>query len=98
VVGQLLFMCGNQLSGETMQTIPESGQLICHIPRLPLAPGAYAFNFHLSVNGQMADYLLVKLPLTVVEGDYFGTGKLPSMLHGGILVEHSWELLNDWNK
>lgn len=86
----LLFLCGNDMTGDAIGVIPPEGEIICTIPDLPLSKGLYGINFHISVNGVMADWVNEHIPLKVVEGDFFGTGKLPPETHGGFLVRHSW--------
>jgi len=74
------------------QTLPTRGQLICKLNRLPLSPGRYLFNVYCEINGVLADWVLEAGALSVIEGDYFGTGRLPPATHGGFLVPHEWDL------
>jgi lipopolysaccharide transport system ATP-binding protein len=90
MLGQLLLLCKNELTGEIFEMLPPRGRLVCHIPRLPFYPGRYDFNLHAEVNGVVADWLQPGGELAVVEGDFYGTGKLPPSTHRSFLVPHSW--------
>ena len=66
------------------------GRLICRIPRLPLMAGVYTFTAWCTVGGVLEDHIRDAGSLSVVEGDFFGTGKLPPGA-GDFLVAHTWE-------
>lgn len=91
VIGQFLFYCGNEMTGDLFRIIPSKGKMICRIPRFPLSPGRYFLNLYCEVNGILADWVQQGGYLTVVEGDFFGTGRLPPAAHGGMLVPHTWK-------
>jgi hypothetical protein len=42
------------------------------------------------VRGELEDFVRDAGRMTVVEGDYYGTGRLPSG-EGDFLVAHTWE-------
>jgi lipopolysaccharide transport system ATP-binding protein len=90
--GQFLFFCSNEVTGTHFETIPSKGSIDCRIPRFPLPPGEYGFNFHCSVNGIMSDWVKDNIKLIVAEGDFFGSGKLPPTTHKGTLIDHSWSV------
>lgn len=87
--GQSLFVLLSRASGSEL-TIPPNGSMVCEIPRLPLVPGAYVFDVWCKVGGEMADWIQHAGSLRVEEGDFYGTGKLPTIETGEMLVEHSW--------
>ncbi|MBE9475315.1 MAG: ABC transporter ATP-binding protein [Chloroflexi bacterium] len=92
IFGRPLFLCRSDLQGMEYYQIPQSGRVRCQIPKLPLPPGDYRINLHAEVNGVVADWLIDAYKLTVIEGDYFGSGRLPPRNRGGLLVDHSWLL------
>jgi lipopolysaccharide transport system ATP-binding protein len=86
---QFMFTCSSEGSGHLLDVAPPTGQLICHIPELPLAPGQYVFNLFASVGGVPADWVQQAGTLRVAAGDYFGTGLLRTH-DDGFLVKHKW--------
>jgi lipopolysaccharide transport system ATP-binding protein len=88
-LGQFMFNCSSEGSGYPFEALPAAGQVICHIPKLPLAPGRYVFNLFSTVGGEIADWVTQAGSLTVEAGDFFGTGKLKTH-DEGFLVSHSW--------
>lgn len=88
---QLLFTLNNELVGEKFVNLPPKGRIICSIPQFPLSSGVYGFNFDIAVNGQIEDWIIDKAILTVSDGDFFGTGRLPPDSHKGFLVHHNWK-------
>jgi lipopolysaccharide transport system ATP-binding protein len=90
MLGQLLLLCKNELTGDVFETLPPRGNVVCRIPRLPFYPGRYPFNLHAEANGVLADWLQPGGELVVVEGDFYGTGRLPPATHRSFLAAHSW--------
>jgi hypothetical protein len=39
-----MFTCSSEASGQSFEGLAPSGELVCHIPELPLAAGRYVFN------------------------------------------------------
>ena len=88
-VGQFMFNCSSEASGHPFDVLPPQGQIFCHIPELPLAPGRYSFNLYSTVRGEVADWVQQAGSLIVASGDYFGTGQLKTHKEG-FLVKHKW--------
>jgi lipopolysaccharide transport system ATP-binding protein len=92
LMGQHMFMCWTRVANLDFEKIPPQGRFIIRIPKLPLLEGRYFLNLWCEVNGGLADWVKEALIIDVVEGDYFGTGKLTPKNHGGMLVEHMWSI------
>jgi lipopolysaccharide transport system ATP-binding protein len=88
-VGHFMFNCASEASGHRFDVLPPKGQLVCHIPELPLAPGRYVFNLYATVGGVVADWVQQAGVLNVAIGDYYGTGQLKTH-NEGFLVKHKW--------
>jgi lipopolysaccharide transport system ATP-binding protein len=88
--GENLFCCWSDLVTSNFSNLPPSGKLVCKIPKLPLIPGSYRFSFNLVVETKTTDKLPQACEMTVVEGNYFSTGKLPPRKLGAFYVEHDW--------
>jgi lipopolysaccharide transport system ATP-binding protein len=90
ILGQPLFACSSESSvGDGLELLPR-GRLLCRIPRLPLMPGAYTYTIWCTVGGNLEDFVSDAGQLSVVEGDFFGTGRLPPKTVGDFLVAHQW--------
>jgi lipopolysaccharide transport system ATP-binding protein len=85
-----IFQCLNDDSGDMISQIDTEGSFTCRIPRLPLSPGHYTFSVFCEIDGRIADWVQHAAVLEVVEGDFFGTGRIPSQAHGAFCVDHSW--------
>lgn len=70
----------------------EKGTFSCKIPKFRLSPGRYSLNFDIyqyNVN-EICDAMEQAMEIEVVEGDFFGTGKLTWYGMGGVFVEQEW--------
>ncbi len=59
------------------------------INNLPLAPGDYNCNLYCEINKDVSDWLINVLPFTVVEKDYYGTGKIVPTNQGNIILNYT---------
>jgi len=89
-LGQPIFMCWTRLVGQDFELVERRGRFIVEIPKLPLMPGKYSLNLYCEVNGVLADWIQEAVSITVLEGDFFGTGMTLPSVTGGVAIEHSW--------
>jgi lipopolysaccharide transport system ATP-binding protein len=89
--GQPLFICLSRLAQTGFPTLAPSGSIRCRLPVLPLLPGVYMLDVWCKVDEAIADFVSHASELTVSEGDFFGSGKLPPPEGGEFLVYHEWE-------
>lgn len=89
--GNYLFVCNSRVGNGLFLHIPTSGIVSCTIPKLPLNVGTYHLDVVGKVNGKEVDILTNVVQLTVEDGFFFKTGKLPAA-YKGVLVEHSWSI------
>jgi homopolymeric O-antigen transport system ATP-binding protein len=86
-----LFQLSTTASGDDFETLSQNGAIICYVPRLPLRSGTYSINVFCMVAGEIADWVKGACQVTVEDGDFFRTGKVPPPTsHFPILVDHSW--------
>ena len=90
--GQPLFICLSRVAQDGFPNLAPSGSIRCRIPELPLLPGVYMFDVWCKVDEVLADRINHASELTVSEGDFFGSGKLPPREGGDFLVFHEWEV------
>lgn len=92
--GQPLFLCSTELVATQRTDLPPSGIVRCVIPDFPLSRGEYRLTFFLEVNHEVADWLKAAVTLSVVDGDFFGSGRqYPDGWQGKtVLVPHRWTI------
>jgi lipopolysaccharide transport system ATP-binding protein len=91
-LGQQVIQLSNEMTGDAFENAPQAGTFVCRFGRLPLLPGTYTVNLFCSLNGIIADWLTEAASIQVTEGDFFGSGKLPSARRGFLVVPHRWEI------
>ncbi|HKX30506.1 MAG TPA: ABC transporter ATP-binding protein [Blastocatellia bacterium] len=91
-LGQVLFNCSSELVIHDPIMLPPAGTIRCLIPRFPLSQSQYLLTIFLEVNREVEDWILNAIELEVVDGDFYGTGRLyPDGWRGkGVLVPHDW--------
>ncbi len=65
-------------------------EFVCEIPSLTLLPGEYKVKVALDIENLPADNVEDAFRLTIVESDYYGTGKVPQK--GLFVLKQSWRL------
>jgi lipopolysaccharide transport system ATP-binding protein len=92
---QIVFTCNNEHSSSYFSKIDSDGSVICTIPRLPLFGGTYYINIQIySIETGILDEVELAQELSVTDGDFFESGKIPG-IKKGILVAHNWEINSD---
>ena len=64
--------------------------MVCDVPSLTLVPGEYMVSLFLDFGNRRADVVHDAFVLSVLEADYYGTGKAP--FSGAFVVPHSWSV------
>lgn len=87
-----VFLHHNRLTGQELGPLPKTGAFICRVPRLPLPPAAYRITYSVIRDGEYIDAMENACELSVVEGDFFGSGEVPPATHGLCLVDAQWRV------
>jgi len=67
------------------------GQVLsCEIPSFTLTPGEYTVKVWLDLKGSEADAIEDAAKITVLEADFYGTGRVP--WNGAMVLKHHWRL------
>lgn len=66
-------------------------EFICEIPSLTLIPGEYKLKVALDVDNSSVDTIEDATRLTIIESDYYGTGRVPRT--GMFVLNHNWHLV-----
>ncbi len=88
------FALSSALVDKTKLDLTGDGRIDFHIPEWPLSGGRYHLNIYVESERVMQDYLNDAAIIDVIDGDFYGTGKLHHEGWQGAttLVRHSWEL------
>lgn len=89
-----VFIQDSKLTQIVFRHLPESGAFICRIKRVPLPASTYRIGYGLITprDGKCLDHINDAAELTVIEGDFFGSGIVPPISHGVCLVDAQWYL------
>jgi len=68
--------------------ITENNEIHFQIKDCPLSPGAYNCNIYCEVNGEISDWLTNVLDFSVVEKDYYHTGRIVPSNQANILLNY----------
>ena len=93
--GVPVFLQHNRLTREEFGELPGSGAFVCRIRQLPLPASTYRLGFSLLTDngrGRYLDRIDDAKDLTVIDGDFFGSGEVPPASHGVCLVQGRWRL------
>ena len=82
----------NEVTGDVLEDLPSSGEFVCRLGDGSLNPGRYLINVYCTVNGSIADWIIDAAVIDVMEGDFYGTGKLPPPGYGSTLIRHHWSI------
>ncbi len=85
-----IFTAYTKLKGIEFGELPAQSYITCRVYNLPLPPSTYKLELSSKVNNILADKINNASELTVVSGNYFGSGNLPGVENGLCLVQHDW--------
>jgi homopolymeric O-antigen transport system ATP-binding protein len=88
------FALGTDLVDNTVLDLSGQGCVDFIVPNWPLSGGSYHMNAFVASEGVIQDWVLDAMKISVIDGDFFGTGKL---YHDGwqgesVLVKHTWRM------
>lgn len=89
---QRLFGLPSEVLAVDLTALSAEGKFVCYVKRLPLVPGIYYLTASLLIDRQLVDKVLDVAALTVLDGDYYGTCRLPLRSFGEVCVDFSWSL------
>lgn len=72
----------------------KAGVIKCKVKNIPFNAGAYYFNIYVAAFNQLLYSVERACDFTVVQGDYFNSGIMPSPNAGVVLVKQDWGLLS----
>ncbi len=89
--GEQMFILSTFLTGQSFDILPGRGTLYCHVPAFLMTPDSYSTTVRLYVNSQLEDLVANASRLTVIEGDFFGSGKsAQKKVDGTFIMPQTW--------
>jgi lipopolysaccharide transport system ATP-binding protein len=92
--GQQFFICSSELTLRDEVRLGKKGVAVCTIPRFPVTAGDYALSLYVESNREVEDLIQSSARISVIDGDFFGTGRqTPKGWEGKcVMVPHSWSI------
>ena len=88
--GILYTVLNSENTGVVYDNVKGSGELVCSINKLPLMEGNYFINVSINENGITQDWVQEATTISVIAGDFYGTGKINPTSHKSILIDNTW--------
>jgi lipopolysaccharide transport system ATP-binding protein len=85
-----LISLDSEVSQGIFRGLPPQGRFVCSIRKLPLIPGHYDVHLFIFAERQLSDKILFAGVLQVVNGDFFGTKRLPQNHTSKFLAVYEW--------
>lgn len=89
ILGEKLLRISSEYAGIVKEHDETKNLIVFHLKKVPLVKGVYVFNFSLWNNYERIDWLKTGITLNVVEGDFYQTGKIPSVEESKFLIDYS---------
>jgi lipopolysaccharide transport system ATP-binding protein len=80
----------SEMIGTKFDAVNKKGKFICRIDKFPFTPNDYFIDIECRISGHQADWIEVAKKINVIEGDFYGTGRMPDW--GVVTVPHHWEV------
>ena len=87
-----VFLQHNRLTGDEFGNLPKTGIFAARIYDLPLPSSNYQLSYLLTQDSISLDGLSEAINLSVIDGDFFGSGEVPPISHGVCLAKAKWRL------
>ncbi|MGG6239023.1 ABC transporter ATP-binding protein [Nodosilinea sp. AN01ver1] len=87
-----VFLQHNRLTQNDFGPLPKQGAFVCRITKLPLPSADYQLTYSLLKDGTYLDALNNAISLSVVDGDFYGSGEVPPISAGVCLVDGKWHI------
>jgi lipopolysaccharide transport system ATP-binding protein len=92
--GVRLFGTPSEVLRSDLAHVRAAGTFACTIQKLPLLPGRYDLVVSVLVDRNLSDKLTNICQLSVIESDYYGSGRLQQNNYGDVLIDFAWHLEN----
>lgn len=83
------------LSDANFKTVSGNGSVVCEIERFPLGEGQYHLEVGVAAQNEVCDYIPNAGSVTIQQGDFYKTGRLPPAKQRTFFMAHSWRQANE---
>jgi len=87
-----LLNLSSETVGAVFQNVPPRGEVRCRLHNCPLPAGQYFMSIWADLAGEMLDGVHRAFELTVMGGDFYGSGRQPNPDHRTVLVPNEWSV------
>jgi lipopolysaccharide transport system ATP-binding protein len=91
--GTKVVMFSNVVANYPFPELPPRGRICCTIPSLPLANMEYFIGVSISCNGETCDWVDGAVRFTILEDDFYQSGRLYRLGSTSVYLPHSWIVL-----
>jgi lipopolysaccharide transport system ATP-binding protein len=91
IYGSYMFACQSDAIGKTFSMQQGKNSFSCMIDRFPLKEGNYFYNLIAYRGNQILDWVREAGTISVIDSDYYGTGKIPATSYSGVLIDYDWK-------
>jgi lipopolysaccharide transport system ATP-binding protein len=92
-LGGRVAVVGTEITDKSFTELPTQGVIMCHIPRLQLAPGQYEFNIAINCYGRTEDYVLQAVILNILPRASDSGSSWPDHSRDAVVLPHHWEIV-----
>lgn len=78
--------------GNIWKNVSDNGRIECLIENIPFNIDKYYVNILLRKDDEVADWVQKATVLNIIEGDFYGTGRLHQANQGSILLNQKWSI------
>lgn len=86
---RLAMMSSDALSHSVSLEKLISEGLVIRVNKMPLMPGSYSLTVFLGREDYIIDWVVSAFEFTIIENDYYGSGRLQKKGHGDLLIDYS---------
>ena len=90
IYGERICILQSDFVDADFSAVAGRGTLACGVDAFPLIAGVYSTTVYITVNGEVADWVIGALTIRVEPGDFYGSGRYPEAQDGKLLIAHSW--------
>ncbi len=87
---ELMFACLSSAIGKTYHLNKTKTSIILHFEKWPTSGGLYSYNILVKAKNTLLDWIVDAGSISVENGNFFGTGKLPAQTRQSVLINYNY--------